>query len=207
VIEVADVQNAIDLAEKDDAVWFPDVEGYTSPKVCRLLNGLCRLPDVTYLEIGVHLGKTFLSSQLGNRSRATCIDNWSLMGDLRAQFEANLKHYLPTHKLGKQINLIESNCFLVELEKIWQPVNVYFYDGAHDRDSQYLAFTHFNSIFAGRFVAIVDDCNWAEPREETKRAFKDLHYNVLKDWDLPGVYNGDQKGWWNRLYVAVVEKP
>lgn len=37
-------------------------------------------------------------------------------------------------------------------------------------------------------------------------AFKELHYNVLHEWSLPADYNGDEKNWWNGLYVAIIEK-
>jgi hypothetical protein len=97
----------------------------------------------------------------------------------------------------------------VPTSEIVPGVNVYFFDGPHDREAQYQAFARFDSIFAGRFVALVDDWNNVEAKEETRRAFEDLRYKVLAQWELPGLdkYNRDTVNWWNGLLVAIVEKP
>jgi len=56
-------------------------------------------------------------------------------------------------------------------------------------------------------VALVDDWNNVEVKEETRRAFKDLGYKVEVEWTLPGTPPRDEERWWNGLYVAIVEKP
>lgn len=203
MIEIIDIEHAIDEAEVGRPEGLPEVPGYSSDKVRRLLNSLCSLPDVTYLEIGTHLGSTFIPALYDNKVRATCIDNWSLDGHTREDFQANLDLYLP----GREVMVIESDAFKVHLEDIPQPIDMYFFDGPHDRASQYMAFSFFNPIFANRFVAFVDDWNYAEPREETQRAFKDLKYKVLWERLLPAKYDRDPEQWWNGLYVALLEKP
>ncbi len=55
-------------------------------------------------------------------------------------------------------------------------------------------------------VILIDDANWEEPREETKRAIRDLGWTVLYETLLAGAYNGDQAGWWNGLLVELIEQ-
>lgn len=175
--------------------------GFSSPRVRRLLNALCSLPDTNYLEIGVHTGSTFIPAVYGNTAQVTCIDHWRMF-DSKPGFDKNVKRFIPERK----INVIDHECFSVNLADIPSNVNVYFYDGDHGREAQYKAVTYFAPVLANEFVLIVDDCNWEEPREETKKALKDLGYTVLFEQLLPGAYNGDLIGWWNGLYVALVRK-
>jgi predicted O-methyltransferase YrrM len=158
---------------------------------------------VIYLEIGIHLGSTFIPALHGNQALATCIDNWSLDGHTRADFQANLDRFLPE----REVAVIESDAFQVDLSLINQPVDVYFYDGAHDRNSQYMAFSYFNSVLADRFVVLIDDVRWPEPREETQRAIKELKYKNLWARTLPAKSTQDPDAWWDGLYVALLEKP
>lgn len=175
--------------------------GLSSPKVRRLLNALCQQPDTRYLEIGVHTGSTFIPAMYGNKAPATCIDNWQTFAGSREQFKRNVKQWIPLRKFTQ----IDGDCFAVELNGL-RDVSVFFYDGAHDRKSQYDAIKHFSDRLANRCVILVDDANWEEPREETKRAIRDLGWKQLYEVLLPGKYNGDQSGWWNGLLVELIEK-
>lgn len=203
MIEISDIEHATSEAENGRPAEIPVVPGYSSPKVRRLLNNLCSNPGVIYLEIGTHLGSTFIPALHGNQALATCIDNWSLDGHTKSDFQSNLDLFLPE----REVTVIESDAFQVYLPLINQPVNVYFYDGPHDRNSQYMAFSYFNPVLADRFVVLVDDVRWVEPREETQRAIKDLKYKVLWERTLPAKSRGDPDAWWDGLYVALLEKP
>lgn len=203
MIDVQTVQNIINLAENGPYKELPNVSGYSSTRVRRLLNGLCSLPDCRhYLEIGVHVGSTFIPALYDNNVKATCIDNWSLMGKMRPVFEENLAIHLPK----RRVNIIEADCFTVPLDKIWQPVDVYFFDGAHDYQSQFLALTYFAPVMADRFVVLVDDWNWSEPRDGTNNAVFELLYDIVAKWELPGDYNGSEAGWWNGLGMYILDK-
>ena len=202
------VEACIEKAENGLPAYIPPVSGFSSDKVRRLLNNLCSKAGTFYLEIGVHNGSTFIPA-LYRRSRvvATCIDNWSphpvITENKRSTFEDNIEKYLGK---DRKINIIEHDMFTVDLALIPHKINVYFFDGPHDFPAQYQAFVHYNPIFADRFIAIVDDYNWLEPRDGTQKAFKDLGYQIVFERVLPGDYNGSDKNWWNGLYVAIVDK-
>lgn len=200
------IDEAIKQAEAGMPADLPVVEGFSSDRVRRLLNWLCQLEGANYLEIGTHKGSTLIPALWGNRALASCIDiwtaHWALGNAQRADLEANLVEYLP----GREVNVVEEDMFTVDLGLLVPEVNVYFFDGPHSREGQYQAFVHYNLIFAPRFIALVDDWNCIEAREETMRAFDDLHYEVEAQWVLPATPCRDTERWWNGLFVAIVNK-
>lgn len=199
------LKQLIEDAQEDRFTLPKDIEnipGFSAPCVRRLLNLLCSQEDANYLEVGVFLGSTFIPAVYNNAAQVTCIDHWQMFAGSYEQFLKHVEWYIPDRK----INIINGDCFTVDLSLIPQGVNVYFYDGDHKRDAQYKALTYFAPVLADRFVLLVDDCNWIEPFEETKRAIKDLGWHEVYGELLAGAYNGDQRQWWNGLYVALIEK-
>jgi hypothetical protein len=102
--------------------------------------------------------------------------------------------------------MIESDCFTVPLSHFNNRVQVYFYDGRHEEEDQFKAFTYFNDILDDVFIAIVDDWNYLPVQTGTRSAFETLGYTVYREWILPARCNGDLQLWWNGLYVAVIKK-
>lgn len=200
------LQHLIDEAEKGkpelpDAI--ANIPGFSTPKVRRFLNALCSQPGANYLEIGVHIGSTFFPAVYGNEAQATCIDNWQMFDGAREKFAENRQDLLN----GRVLNIIDGDCFLIDLARVPFGINVYFYDGDHSRKAHYEALVHFAPVLADRFVLIVDDWNYVEPREETERALLDLGWRELARHILPGPYNGGDPGaWWNGLFVGLFEK-
>ena len=182
------------------------VEGYTGWKIRHLLNNLCQIPETNYFEVGAWKGATTVSALMNNErsvNSAIIIDNWSQFGGPRDDFLMNSKRFLSNIPL----RLYEDNCFLIEQDKIFsEPITVYLYDGPHNIDHQYGAFTHFNARFDDVFIALVDDWNWGHVQAGTKKAFNELGYTILFEKEFFTDTNGDGKGWWNGFYVAVIRK-
>ena len=74
------VETSINLANVEKSKLHPltfNVPGFTSPKIRHLLNNLGELPDLHYLEIGVHKGATFVALNYKNKLLSSvAIDNW-----------------------------------------------------------------------------------------------------------------------------------
>jgi hypothetical protein len=110
------------------------------------------------------------------------------------------------------LTIIEGDCFDPKIiEQISQlcnnnKINIYFYDGDHDEQSQYNAFKLYNHIFDDIFIVIIDDWNQTDTKNGTQRAFEELKYEALKGFILPANKNGDIENWWNGLYVGVIKK-
>ena len=205
---VQQVKNSIENAKNgvsrlDDRVL--SIDGMSSSKVRHLLNNLCSLPSTSYLEIGVWQGSTLISALFGNRnsiSHAIAVDNWSQFGGPKMAFMQNITKLLS----AKSVHFYDQDCFSINKAIFKYPVTTYFYDGDHDQESQYKAFTYFNDVFADVFIAVVDDWNWDAVQVGTRNAFKDLGYQVLFEEVLLANYTGDKEGWWNGLYIGVIKK-
>ncbi len=202
------VKKSIELADQQSSNLIPEIlciEGMSSSRVRHLLNNLCTLINGSYLEIGTWKGSTFVSALFDNTNtlkKAIAIDNWSEFGDVKNDFLAATQKFLP----AESFTFYESNAFSIDLNLLTNPVNIYFYDGNHSTDSQYKAFSYFNSIFADTFIAVIDDWNWESVKKGTYNAFRDLGYTILFEQSLPGKVASDKENWWNGLYVAVIKK-
>ncbi len=181
------------------------LEGMSSPKVRHLLNNLCSFQGTNYLEIGIWKGSTWVSALYNNGSTlasATGVENWSQFKGPKREFTQNCEQFLK----DMPYQIIEQDCFQVDLSLFSKPINIYFYDGDHSALSQEMAFTYFNSILDESFIAIVDDWNAPEVPEGTYSAFAKLNYEILFEVALPARWNGDKANWWNGMYAAVIRK-
>lgn len=207
---VETVQGYIDAIEAGDRTPLPEITGefaHSSYKVRRLLNLLVTNIATHYLEIGIRVGSTFIPAIYGNNTKATCIDNWSEGLATRVNFEANLREY---NLLNRRAKIIEQDCWKVNRSNIIRhggKVNVYFYDADHSIESQYKAVDYYLPVLEDRFILVIDDANWEAPRMETARALKDNDVRIIKEWLLPGPFNGGPDEWWNGLLVIIGEKP
>jgi predicted O-methyltransferase YrrM len=199
------------ITEIDDglSIDLPAINGYSSDKVRKLLTLLVGQFANHYLEIGVHMGSTFIPAIFGNDKPATCIDNWSRFGNLRPQFESNLAQY---GLLTDRIQIIEQDCWTVNLDTIEAhggKVDVYFYDGDHEPQNdnpQFKAVDYYLPILADRFILLVDDANYPGVVQPTMQALEKNKVKIVKDWFLPGPYDGGPNDWWNGLLVIVGDK-
>lgn len=178
------------------------LEGMSSEKNRHLLNNICSLRNITYLEIGTWKGSTFISSNYLNKIKSYAMDDWSLFNGPENIFKENCQKYI------KQNNytFFNTNAFQFDKSIIPEKINVFFYDGSHTYDSQYTAFVYYNGLFSDVFICIVDDFNMNDAQKGTFDAFKKLNYTVLYENHLPARYNGDCQQWWNGFYIAVIKK-
>lgn len=182
------------------------LEGMSGWKVRHFLNNLCSLPRTVYLEIGTWKGSTLIPALYANQETvidAIAIDNWGEFGGPKEEFQANVAHFIPDAPL--RFYHADSFHFSIR-EVVKHPVNVYFYDGGHLQEQQELAFTYYNDVLDDVFIAVIDDWNWGHVLSGTFTAFHKLNYTVLYEKMLYTNANGDNYGWWNGIYVAVIRK-
>ena len=58
---------------------------------------------------------------------------------------------------------------------------VYFYDGSHREEDQYLGLKLAEPFLAPGAIVLVDDTNWPEPRRATERWIRERGLTVLQD--------------------------
>lgn len=183
------------------------IVGYTSNRVKNLLNNIGKMKGCVFMEVGCWQGSTFVSALHGNPfAKAIAISNWE---DMRAEhakrkFYANMGWYLKPR--FDDITVIDLNCWDVDVAKISQKVNYYFYDGDHERSSHRGALVHFYDVLHRTFIYVVDDFNDKEVQEGTYEAIKELKLNTRFMTYLPSRQDGDKANWWNGVGVFLLDK-
>jgi predicted O-methyltransferase YrrM len=193
----------------------PDVAGMASLKKLKLLNLAAGcLPEngkECYLEVGSFQGKSLVAALAGNSHvRAVACDNFTLFDDPNSPKNFDiLKQNLASYRLSERVQFFD--CDFRELLTSWNVrqlprVGVYFYDGAHDEESQFLGVRMAEDLLADNAVVIVDDWRHAKDSESyaeagTKRAISDSPNEWSIRHVLPARYNGDLEQWWNGVGV------
>ena len=215
------VKESINNAEKDlSKLTQPilELDGMSSPKVRHFLNNIINNNSI-YLEIGCWRGSTFISALWKNNPQiAYAIDDWSEFNDFNSidglmaivshehakdVFYYNIKNFIESNN----IIVVEEDCFTIDInERKINNIDVYFYDGCHNLESQYNALKYYYNALSDRFIFIVDDWNWNSVQQGTKDSIKDLNLKILFEQEMPADYNGDTEKWWNGLYIAVLNK-
>lgn len=177
------------------------IEGMSSKRVRHLLNNLCK-QAANYLEIGCWKGSTLISAVYNNIDlNIYAIDNFSEFGAPREALKDNINLYIPNAKLQ-----FFDDDFRNVTEIPESSIDVYFYDGAHDKDSQYDGIIKMLPYMKDKFILLVDDWNHLPTQQGTYDAITDGNLSILESYVLPADYNGDQSLYWNGLYVARISK-
>jgi hypothetical protein len=188
-----------------------EVPGLTSVRVQSLLNYLAQGVG-TYLEIGSYLGATLSAVIKDNPMTAYCVDNWreqiqpqsekfQLPENSKEIFLKNIEKY----EGSSQIIIIDKDLFEVDLSLIKEEIKMFFYDGPHDKYSTKTALEYYYPCLANESILIFDDANWETVVEGANEAIENLGLQVsFKKLILNEIE--DPLGWWNGLYILVVNK-
>jgi predicted O-methyltransferase YrrM len=157
-------------------------------------------PGQAYLNVGVWHGYSFFAGMLRNTDkRCIGIDNFSEFGRPRDKFLRRFKRYKSScHEFFD----VDWRAYFAREHR--GKIGVYFYDGAHDYDSQYQALIQAERFMAPGGFIIVDDTNW----ESSRKALIDFlsahpGYELL--YDIPTTGNCHPT-FWNGLMVARKKK-
>lgn len=189
-----------------------DIPGLTSIRVKTLLNTIAKKVN-SYMEVGCALGATFCAALQNNELNAIAIDNWAvniqparqdlenLPNNTYFQFDANVKKY----KGNSTVKIHNEDLFKVDLTPYKNTIDMWFYDGPHDAHLTKAAVEYYADCFADEAVLIFDDANWRGvvdgARAGINAAGLTASYEkiILNDQE-------DPNGWWNGLYVVIINK-
>ena len=191
-----------------------NIDGMSGIKTRVFYNELCSIEfdgrDTEYLEVGTWKGSTLCSALYENpKCRGTVIENWSLFGGPRGEFEDNLERF----NLTDRVQIFEEDIFNFDISKLSKPVDVYLYDGDHDEIHQYKGITHMWTALADQAIIIVDDWNAPHIRKGTLDGLRDVGANVIKKFEI--TYTDDDthtpiqkahKEFWNGIGIFVISK-
>lgn len=122
------------------------MDGMSGNKTRHLYNNICSLDGANYLKIGTWKGSSFISALYGNNISAIAIDNWSEFNGPKDQFILNVNKFCP----GRKFKFIEKDCFKItdnEIKSVYESIDIFLYDGAHDYESQRKAITYYKHFF------------------------------------------------------------
>ena len=193
-----------------------NLPGLTSEKVKHFINNLCELPDCKYLEAGVFQGSIFAAAVERNDLVATAIDNFSESSIVPMDSNVNINSEKGNNKeiflrnikdlvLNKQVNIIDSNVFEADLNKISLKNNVIFMDIEHTYESHYNFLNKFYEKIDNTFVYVVDDWNWLQVRDATFKSIEDLKLKTLFKEEI-FTKGEDKNDYWNGLGIFVLNK-
>jgi hypothetical protein len=211
-----DTNIAVEVLEENrdfvGATHLVDIEGLSSPRICRFLNRLvAAMPaDEHYLEIGTYKGRTLLSAAHGNQGKL-CVgcDKFRFFGKFTGlgvlaerALRKNIERYRPEGALVRHHAMRSEEFFARSLSP--SPVGVYFYDGDHSYAGTQHGIVAAAPFLAERAVILVDDWNDPVIRRATRHGLRLACLRVLFRRALPGDHT--ERGWWNGLGVFYVEK-
>lgn len=209
------IKDAIERADKMQSAHAAetyDVPALTSLKIRHLLNNIGALGK-NYLEIGVHRGGTFTAAIAGNENLEfiTAVDSFEsdMSGETaRIDFMNNVQKHKPHFS---DMQLIVSDAFAVDLEKLVELIDVYLYDGGHSEDQQRMAVTYYAPNMADEFILMVDDYDWEEVQKGTQDGIKEANLEILFEKHLVSEKTREQGGhdndsYFNGFYVALLKK-
>jgi predicted O-methyltransferase YrrM len=146
------------------------VGGLAKPNNLALLNLAASLldPGETYVEVGAFRGTSLIAALLGNEDKdVVAIDDFSKFEGSREQLDENLREA----GFDRVATILEGDVFeLVPAGALGERhVGVWYYDAAHDYDSQLAGLRIVEPWLAPGALLIVDDTDW----ESVSRAIDD----------------------------------
>lgn len=185
------------------------VPGLMSLNIRHLLNNLGAI-STKYCEVGIHVGGSFCSTiyKNANLEVAVGIDSWlsdkTEGRDYRKQFDENLLKCV-TPGLAN-IEVIADDSFNVQLGWLPSGIDLYYFDGSHDEESQRKALTYYLPALADTFIFCVDDYMLPEVKKGTQDGIKETRCEVLFEQEFITDHEYDNETFWRGWYVALLKK-
>ena len=168
------------------------VPGFACENNLALLNLAARLlgPGESYVEVGSFRGTSLIAAMLGNDGEFVAIDDFSFDDATLEGLQASLERFGlegATILAGDAFELLEKGA----LEG--RSVGVYYYDAAHDYESQLRGLRLVEPHLAREALLVVDDSDWDDVRRATADYLAGQPKAQLA-FDIPG-----EGGWWEGM--------
>jgi methyltransferase family protein len=144
------------------------VRGLSAENNLALVNLAARFlePGESYVEVGVWQGRSLIAAGLGNDTADLVgIDTFRFREGSREELRENLRRFEVDRAAlleGDALELLRAGALA------GRSVGVYYYDAAHDYQTQLDALRLVEPQLAGRALMIVDDSDWREVRAATR---------------------------------------
>ena len=162
---------------------FLNMDGMSTEKVRHYLNNACSSVEFSsgtknYLEVGCASGSTYISSNFkSNLDRSYVCDIFTeekCGANGKDDFINNCQKYLG----HPPKNLINEDCFSLDLSSFTEKINLYLFDGPHEVNDHRKALTYFEEIFDDTVVVFIDDWNDDRVQLGTLLGLSEIEYDV-----------------------------
>jgi protein O-GlcNAc transferase len=176
------------------------VEGLATPNTLALLNhAVSLLPEgESYVEVGTFRGASLIAALTDNRDKdAVALDSFQLRDGTPAAVERNLERF----GLGGLATLLVGDAFALVRDGALEGrrVGVWYYDAAHDYESQLEGLRVVEPHLADGALLIVDDSDWSQVARAIDD-YLDEQPRAQRILDLPGEDHGRPQ-WWSGMHV------
>jgi hypothetical protein len=207
--KIIHINKSIENAEQNLSKLTPDslaVDGQTGLKIRHFLNNVVNFENANYLEIGINRGATLISSLFGNKP------NSSYAIEICETYVDEILSLKPRFNI--QFNLLNKDCFDLDLSKINNKINVYLYDGDHSYESHYKALEYYYSILDDEFIFLLDDWvspldiyypDWKQVLEATHDVIKHLNLKILFQTSKQRI-TPKKNNWWQGFWITLLKK-
>jgi predicted O-methyltransferase YrrM len=188
-----------------------NISGLTSMRVQTLLNSVAKGVG-TYLEVGSYLGATGCAVLENNVLNANFVDNWNqdlqpnsntlqLDTNNKQKFLENIEQY----KGMSNVQVFDCDMFATPIELLHNQIQMFFYDGPHDKKTTKQAVQYFWSTFTDQAVLIFDDANWEGVIDGVNEGVADMNGTIAYK---KAILNAEESKseWWNGIYIIVIKK-
>jgi len=187
------------------------MEGMSGRKYRYFINNLIgSMNQPRYLEVGSWMGSTACAAIYGNALDIVCIDNWSLFGGPKDEFIKNV-----SNNLNPNVNFkfIENDFRKINFAQLGMFFNVYLFDGPHEERDQFDGIIVAQPALTDSYILIVDDWNWRDVQNGTRKALSHLKSSVLCSIEIQTNQHNNHpviekqfSEWHNGYYFAVIQK-
>jgi len=183
-----------------------DVHGFSTPTQRRLFHNLCEEAG-TYLEVGLFCGGTFCSS-FNDGLTAIGIEDYSQdfsRQTVKKELEENVEKF--KHK-AKDVIVHYKDCFKIDKETLPKNIDILFYDAHHDEIYQQMALPYYVDNMADRFLYLVDDYNWKQVSDGTKKGLAELSDKIEIEYEvvLRGTFENNDPIYHNGIAIFLINK-
>lgn len=180
-----------------------EMYGLSGRKTRMFYNAICDTGEETnYLEVGAFRGSSTASSCYGNSFlNAYVVENWS-------EFSGSYDEFIENSGWAydwKRMAMFQHNFRAVDIEFLPE-INIYLYDGAHEKQDHKEAITKFAGAFSKYSIILIDDWNWECVREGTEEGIAESGLKVLHRKEIFTDYENGNRDWWNGIGIFVVER-
>jgi hypothetical protein len=199
--------------------------GMSGKKWRHFLNNIINFENLRYSEVGAHVGSTFCAAIYKNSkiNFASTMDNFTQFADDKTkEFLINNVSAVAVEsgfiKEENKLAIFEQDFNKFDFANL-NPIDVYFFDGPHDEESQKQGIVRVFDSLADTSIILVDDWNWGGPKRGTFAALEeipaDINYqceiftapegHVEKDGKM--IFNRfGESDWHNGVSVFVITK-